>query len=269
VKPVVALLAALLLSFAGCGANGGSAHEVLSETASNLSEIESGTLFMRLVASGTNGLRAESGFELEGPFSLGEGGPLPVAEIEYRKIAGAEQATATFISTGEEVFVRAGGVTFEVPRSMLADEGGVAGSEAVAGLGELRIEDWFIDPDLSEGGEGVDGVRARLDVVAAVNDLLELVRAFGAADLGLLEGRSAEQLERSVRSGRIEVLTGKDDRLLRRLTIDVDLGPQGPRELEQALGELGGARLRFEFGVSDHNEPVEVEAPRTAVPFPG
>jgi hypothetical protein len=268
------ILVALTLgsTLAGCG--GGGSEDALSETASNLGEIESGVLVLRVLVEGTGKGEGQVGFELDGPFALAQEGKLPVAEIAYRKIAGDETAEATFISTGERAFVETGGQTYELPDAMIANlRAPEGGTQPVEGLEELEIGDWMVEPEVSDGGEvggaDTDRIRSRLDVVAAVNDMLELARGLGAADLGTLEGDGAEQLRRAVQSSSIDVFTGKEDRLLRRLAIDVEFGATGPPELEQVLGELGGAHLIFDFEIGDPNEPVEVAAPSDSQPFPG
>jgi hypothetical protein len=267
---LLALLA--VLSLAACG-GGSNSQTALSETASKLGEIKSGTLTLRVLVEATGQLEGRAGFELHGPFALAEEGKLPQADMEYRRIAGGQESTAAFVSTGERVFVKAGGQTYELPESMVADLRGQGGSENASGLGELDIGDWMIDPQVSDGGQvggaETDRVTSRLDVVAAVNDLLELVRSLGAADLGRLEGRSAERLRRAVKSSSIVVWTGKDDRLLRKLEIRADFAASGPPELEQALGQLGGARVTFLLEIGHPNEPVHVKAPEDAVPYTG
>jgi hypothetical protein len=268
--PLVALLALVL---GGCGGGSG-ARDALAETAGKLGDIRSGTLTLEVRIEGTGQVGGEAGFELEGPFGFGEAGELPQADIAYRRIAGSQQAEARFVSTGEKAFVEVGGETYELPDSMVADlrttEGG-SGSDS--GLGELDIGDWLVDPQLSDGGEvggaETDRVSSRLDVVAAVNDLLGVVRDLGVADLGQLDGERAEQLRRAVTSSSIDIWTGKDDRLLRKLEIHAKFGASGPSELEQALGELGGAKVTFLLEIADPNEPVHVQAPADAVPYPG
>jgi hypothetical protein len=273
-KRLAPLLVALTLAptLAGCG--GGGSEDVLSETASNLGEIESGVLVLRVLVEGTGDVEGQVGFELDGPFALAKEGKLPLAEIAYRKIAGDETAEATFISTGERAFVETAGQTYELPDAMVAGlRAPEGGGQAVEGLEELEIGDWIIEPETTDGGQvggaETDRIRSRLDVVAAVNDMLELARRLGAPDLGKLEGDGAEQLRRSVRSSSIDVFTGREDRLLRRLAIDVEFGATGPPELEQVLGELGGAHVVFDLEIGEPNEPVEVAAPTDAQPFPG
>lgn len=266
-----ALLAALALAAAGCGSP--STEDVLSETAANLGEIKSGTISLRILVSAED---RDAGFELEGPFAFPSGeDELPVAELEYTQIAGEERATTTFVSTGEKAFVRVDETTYELGPEQVDELRGTGGPLAGdTGLEELEIRDWFAEAEVSEGdevgGDATDRVAARLDVVAAANDLLSLVRAFDPAAAPTFEGKSAEQLRRAVRSANVEVLTGKDDRLLRRLVIDVEVGADLPEnEVGTLLEDLSRASFRLELTIADPNHEVTVEEPADAQPFPG
>jgi hypothetical protein len=269
VSRLAGLLAIVALACVGCG-GGKSANEVLSDTADNLSEIRSGDLSLRLAVAAEGG--EQVGVELDGPFAFSEGGELPVADVEVTQIAGNERTTLTFISTGESAFVQVGEETFELPRAEAERLRGVGGEPQGGGLEELRIEDWFGDAEVSDGGEiggaETDRVSATLDVVSAANDLLELARAFGGIDAQALEGASAEQLRRAVEAATVEVYTGEDDRLLRRLAIDARLRADVPPEIEGTLGALGGARFTLELGIANPNRPVSVEEPEDARPYP-
>ena len=133
-----------------------------------------------------------------------------------------------------------------------------------SGLEELRVDDWIIDPKSSDGGDvggaDTDKIEAELDVVAAVNDLAELATSFGGSSLDAIEGQEAEQLRNAVRDAKIEVWTGDEDRLLRRLRLEADFDPQLPDWLEE-LARAAGSTVIFELEIDDPNEPVEVEAP--------
>jgi hypothetical protein len=270
VSRLAGLLATVALACVGCG-GGESANEVLSDTADNLSEIRSGDLSLRLVVATEGG--EQVGVELDGPFAFSEGGELPVADVEVTQIAGNERTTLTFVSTGESAYVQVGDETFELPGAEAERLRGVgAEPQSGGGLEELRIEDWFGDAEVSDGGEiggvNTDRVSATLDVVSAANDLLELARAFGGIDGRALEGASAEQLQRAVESATVDVYTGEDDRLLRRLAIDARLRADVPPEIEGTLGTLGGARFTLELGIANPNRPVSVEEPENAQPYP-
>ncbi len=250
------------------------AQEVLSDTAANLPRIDSGVLTMKMITESSGQLAGEMGFELEGPFALPVGDEtLPVAEFRYTQIAGPQSAEATFISTGQEAFIEIDGQAYELPAEDLAEEPAAAPAAAAAGLGPIRLDRWIRDPELSDGGEvgGTDTwkVTAELDAAVAIPDLMQLSGSLGSTGmLAAFQGAGSEQLEQAVESSTIEVYTGKDDRLLRRLVMDVRLGLS---HLEEELGDavtgLAGVHLQFEVGVSDIGRQVSVEAPTDALPI--
>lgn len=267
---VLALLLLLLPALAGCSiGGGGDADEVLAQTAANLGDIRSGTLDLRLIVEPREG--EEFGFELHGPFALAdESGALPVLDVEYTQIVDGRSGTISLVSTGEEAFAVVDGQAYELGEEqtveLQAASGALGGSGGGAGSGlvELPIDAWVVDPEVEDGGEvggaDTDHVAGELDVVAATNGLIDLARAFGRP-LPRLEEADADRLRDSARETNFDVWTGKDDRLLRRLVLAAELGLEVPEELRAALGDLVGATITFELGVTDPNEDVSVEAP--------
>lgn len=258
--------------FAGCGGGDGGAEDVLAETADNLEQIESGRLSMRLVVTPTGAEAERVGFELEGPFSLEGAGELPVARMEYTQILGSARGAVTVVSTGRKAYVEVDGQAYELPPEQEEElRAAGAGLAEGAGLGELGLDDWIEDPNLSQGGvvAGVetDRIAAGLDVAAAAQDLVEVARGLPEGSLEELAEADERTIERATRSATLELFTGKDDRLLRRLSIDVDLGFDVPTALRSALGDLVGAQIEFELTVEDPNTPVTVEGPDGALPY--
>jgi hypothetical protein len=266
------LLALLLLlpALAGCSiGGGGDPEEVLAETAANLGDIRSGTLDLRLIVQPQEG--EEFGFELHGPFALAdEAGALPVLDVDYTQIVDGRSGTISLVSTGEEAFAVVDDQAYELAEEQVVELraasgalGGGAGGGS-SGLGELPIDDWVVDPEVEDGGEvggaETDHVSGELDLVSAANGLIDLARAFGRP-LPRLEDADAERLRDSARETAFDVWTGQDDRLLRRLLLEAELGLDVPEELRAALGDLVGATITFELGVTDPNEDVSVEAP--------
>jgi hypothetical protein len=262
----------LALVLAGCGGDGGEADDVLAETAERLEAIESGRLTMKLVVSPTGAEAEKVGFELEGPFSLDARGGLPIARIDYTKIRGSARGAVTIVSTGRKAYVEVDGQVYELPPER-EDELRAAGAALAEGegLGALRLDEWIEDPELSEGGTvaGVetDRIDARLDVAAAAQDLVEVARGLPQGSLEELAEADEQTIERATRSATLELFTGKEDRLLRRLSLDVDLGFDVPAALRSALGDLVGARIEFDLTVEDPNTTVTVEEPARALPY--
>jgi hypothetical protein len=264
----LACLLALLALAAGCGGGGGeeSATDILSETADNLGEIRSGDLSLELLFAGRNSER--QGFRLEGPFSL-NGGGLPVAELDYVQIAGAEEAQVRFISTGGQAFVEVGGTAYELPPQLVGEIKEATGDLETDGLGErIELGNWIENPSRAEGGTvggaDTDRIAADLNVVNVVNGLVEIAAAFrGTESPPRVEGEAAEQLRRAVDAARIEVYTGKEDRLLRRLVISMEFSPEAPDEVKNILG----VSVDFDFAISDPNKDVNVSPPTNVRPY--
>lgn len=269
-RTLVASVAAVA-ALAGCGGgDGGDPRQALSETAAKLGEIRSGTLDMRVVVDPKAGDAERVGFELRGPFALPEGGGPPEFRIDYTQLLADASATVTLIAAGGKGFVTVGDETYALPAAQQREL--LRAGEAVegGGLRQLALDDWIADAKLSDGddiaGDETDRVEARLDVANATRDLLELANSFGAADAGVLRPADAERLREAADEARIEVLTGADDRLLRRLSIDVDLGLDVPGALRSVFGSVVGAKLELDVTIENPNEPVSVEAPANARP---
>lgn len=262
-----AALAGVLL--AGCG-GGNAASSALEETESNLDSIRSGTLSMVLLASSIAAVEGQgAGFQVEGPFAVGEKeGTLPVADLRYTRITGDERRTTRFLSTGSRAFVEVDGRLTELDESQVADLR-VGDNGSGGGLDGLSLRTWLDDPQLAPGPE-IDGaateqVTGKADAVAILNDVIGLADQFGtgAGPVRRLEGDAAERVRQAVAAAQAEVVTGKEDRLLRRADVSVDLAVTDAR-VREALGELAGARLTLALEVTDLNRPVQVTVPRAA-----
>jgi hypothetical protein len=250
-RAALCLLVATLA--AGCG--GGPA-PTLSETADNLGKIHTGDLTLRLVVSPRSGTKGRIGFVLSGPFAL-RANRVPIARIAYTQIAGAHEATATFISTGSKAYAEANG---SVRGLSPAETQGIrqAASGGPGSLG-LDIAGWMKDPQVTSEGD-LDHISGRVNVVRAANDLLGLLRQLGR-QAPTIEGDEADRLQNAVSSSSLDVWTTKQDRLLRRLLLKADLGLQVPAELRRVLGDVVGAKVDFELAIANPNQPVTVAPP--------
>jgi hypothetical protein len=232
-----------------------------------MGEIRSGTLDLRFETSmkGDNA----SGFELSGPFSLTSDGELPIAELEHKRFDGDNaERTGTFVSTGTEAFVVRKGKTTKIPPEQIASSGLsalVSRDTEDSGLGRLDIGNWITGrPDVSAGGlvGGVDTdkVTARLDPGRVLNGLIELGRALGGAkELQILPAAERARLKAAVDKAQLEVWSGKEDRLLRKLTLEVVFGVR--KELKEKLKRIDGATISLEASITKLNERVRVKRP--------
>lgn len=257
------VLLGLLVAAAGCGGGGGA----VGEAADKLGEVRSGELYLRLVVQP----RGEAGddpfgFELEGPFQLAdEEGKLPVARITYTQIANGQEGEATFIADGENAFIEADGVAYELSDED-EDDLRAVGGESEDALDGLQLDEWFVDPEERDAEGGGKRVDASVDVVNAANDLIELTNELrGEDELQQLEGDDARRLEEAVKKATLELVAGEDD-YLRRLKLIADIGFAVPERLRDVLSSEVGSTFEFELRIDRPNEPVEVQAPEDARP---
>jgi hypothetical protein len=251
----------LVLLGSGCGGLG--AGSPLAVAGDNLAEIRSGDITLRLVAATHAG--AETGFAISGPFSMPEDDSLPEAELTIEQIGPQSGDPVLFISTGETAFVEIDGDAYELSPEQVNSLRGSSQPGDEGPFDGLDLDTWVTNPEVSEG-DVVDGVetetiRGRLDVVAAANDLFSMARDFGGVVVSDIESEEAERLRNAVESATLEVVVGKNDGLLRRLDIDVDLSAAAPERLEPALSDLLGVGFELFLEIEDPNEDVDIEAP--------
>jgi hypothetical protein len=260
VKRAVGALVAGALA-AGCGGDGGNPSSALRETADKLGTIRSGIITFSMKVD-PQGEGEPFGFELRGPFELADEGELPRADVEYTQIANGQSETVRLVSDGDRAVALAGGRSVPLEEAALRNLRGAGAVLGTAGgedegLEELRVDEWLVDPELSDGPGATDMIGGELDIVAVANGLLELA----GAETRRLDAATGKQLRDAVESAEFELLTGDEDRLLRRLALDVDLAAEVPEELRQALGEVVGADFSFVLEIGEPNEPVEIDLP--------
>lgn len=253
--------AVALLAAVGCGASGGgSAQEALRDTARKLDDITSARIDLRMTAQSASS--GPVGFRMRGPFALPERAGVPVADVELTELRGKQETTVKYVATGQDAYVVRDGKA-----TKLSGSGGVTFDRG-NGLGSLRIDGWLRDPKVSDGGDvggtDTDKISAGLNVARAFDDLGRLgeqLKTSALANLRPLDARAREQVEKAARDATIEVWTGKEDRLLRRLVVNVVLTAAG--EVPEGLKALVPVTLSLTMDLAAVNQPVKVEAPAT------
>jgi hypothetical protein len=259
----LALIALAAAALAGCG-SGSNAGSIVSETTDNLGKIHSGVLDLKLMVT-PHGGGEPFGFELKGPFSL-RPGKLPVARVAYTQTANGTSGTATFVSDGTRAWVVSPAGTRPLTAAQAAPLVGAtqALGGSSGGLSGFDVGAWVKHATVSDGGTAggaaTDEITGDLDVVAAANGLMGFA-ALAGRNATEIAGADATRLRDAVHSSSVKVLTGKDDRLLRRMSMSADLGFDVPAGLKNALGTNVGAKIDFLLAVTDPNTPVVVKAP--------
>jgi len=266
VRRTVPLFLGFTLFLAGCGGGDADPATVLSQTAANLGEIHSAeSMHLKLLVDPAEG--DPFGFELEGPFALCQQRALPLLDVEYTQIANGQEATVRIVANGTRGFVVIDGTAYEMSDDQEADLRSACDEleSGDSGLESLRVGDWVRDPDAS-AGDDVDTVTGELDVVAVVNDLVDIARAFGGSTLARLDADDAGRIAEATEDSRFELETGHDDHLLRRLFLEAKLGFDVPEDLRRALGDAVGGTFTFELELEDPNGQVEVQQPANPRP---
>ena len=263
-RALLLLLGVVALS--GCGGGDVDPAEVLSQTAANLGKIKSAeSMHLKLMVDPGEG--DPFGFELEGPVALCQQRALPILDVEYTQIANGQEATVRLLANGTRGYVVLDGTAYQMSEEQAADLSSACEDleSGDGGLESLRVGDWVRDPEASSGDD-VDTVTGELDVVAVVNDLVAIARAFGGSTLAHLDRDDAQRIADATKDSSFELETGHDDHLLRRLALDAELGFDVPDDLRRALGDAVGGSVTFELELEGPNGQVEVQTPNDARP---
>lgn len=262
-RRAAAALATVVVALAGCAAFQGP----LEKTAAKLADIRSGKMELRLVAATPEGLR--TGFELKGPFAMPEGEELPKANLTYTRYAGTTEDTFGFISTGEAAFLRVGERSYRLPDERIESMRGSENAGRRGPFSGLDLDDWVTDAEVSatQNGSGTETISGDLDVVAAVNDMLGIARDYGGVDRPDIEGEDAERIRNAVKRAGLELVTGREDRILRSLAVTTDFGTDPPEAFRRALEGVSGVNFTLELRITEPNSDVSVEAPANPLPY--
>ncbi|MBX5441668.1 MAG: hypothetical protein IRZ32_09100 [Solirubrobacteraceae bacterium] len=265
-RAVLAVILAGALALAGCGgddASDRSAAELIEATFSSDQPVESGRLQLGLRAD-----LAESGTvegTLTARFARGGEGQIPKLDGQLSLVTGGGSLEAGAISTGDKGYLVVAGRAYEVPagdweritKGYVASEREVderrRSQPTLASLG-IDPRRWLVDPRKAGEGE-VEGVRtiritAGVDVPRMVADVAKVAEGNDLSER--LGADDVEQLERSVRSARVEIDTGREDERLRRLVVRL---------------ELASGTLELSVQYADLDEPQEIAAPEGARPL--
>ena len=274
---LVAALCALALPVAGCGGSADQSsdpQQLLNETFGGEGSVDSGVLDVSFAASssGRDGGSLEAG--LSGPFQARDPDQLPLIDF-----SGSLRATGAGDNTsfdggltlaGDAAFVTIGGQAYEVDEATFTSFSDAfaqstaqqqdQGEQGAALFDQLGIDPagWLTDVS-NEGTEEVDGVETvHISGTADVSRIVADAEALDPTGNALGAGGS-KALAESVRAAGVDVYTGVEDKILRRLDLTLELADGG------AGGQVLG--LAVSIGVSGVNEEQTIEAPADAKPL--
>ena len=283
------LILLLALVAVGCGGDGDTADsstdvdQLLNDTFSGSKSIQSGKLSLAL------GLESDGGqgpvtAKISGPFQSEGEGRLPQLDLEGSFEGGGESMSGGVTATRDAAYVSFGGSTYEVAGPVFEQfkAGYEQSAKEASGEKDQSLASLGIDPrrwltDARNEGEAkvgdTDTIKITGDVdvpklLDDVNGALEKIRALGVQGSDQIPDKLTEAEKRQTAEAiddlSVEIYTGADDRILRRMVIG--LGVQLP-EGSTTAGGAQSADIRFDFQLLDVNEDQEIEAPANAKPF--
>jgi hypothetical protein len=297
---ILSLILVVSGAVAACGGDGGGDEDpsqVLDQTFRNPEPIDSGVLDLSL--DGSAGAQGSVRATLSGPFDgLTDTSTVPQADlaasIDVQGVTQSFNVDGGLTVTGENAYVTYGGQAYEIGTQIFRQIQSLFAqnvAERQRGRGErsfsetckrlvrssgghvaacdIDVASWVTNLS-NEGTESVEGEKAihvsgDADVERIFSDLSGIVRQLpGAGDQA--RGLSQlERLERAITSATIDVYSGADDRLLRRLDLglSVDLSALS----SASVIPLGTLDLTVSLILSDLNSPQTITPPEN--PRPG
>jgi hypothetical protein len=201
--------------------------------------------------------QGESGsLELTGAYQGRGRDELPQFEVDVKLEGGGEKFDAGFVSTGDKAWFTKGETGYPLAAETWKAASDAAKKRSTSTPIQLPFDpsNWVKDVK-SEGSRRIDGVEtehvsASVDTAAALRDLTRMARTAGGTQAVLPKGALAS-VERAVKRADFDVFVGSRDRILRRLTADLEIAPPRGESVKVALA----------FNLSDVNEPQRIAAP--------
>jgi hypothetical protein len=294
---LTAALVALAGIAAGCGGGGGSGEDidkVLDQTFGRDKKVDSGKLDFNLQAKleGIAQLSRPVTVKVGGPFEgleerVKDTGRLPRSDFDVVADAGGQRIQAGFTSTGDKLYVGFQGRDYVVPdaqferfKRQLQRAQAQADKSEQRDLSTFGIDprDWLKDAK-DEGTEDVGGV-STIHISAGVNVeklLDDFDRLLDRADqLGLSPQQQQQlpqrippavrkQIVESVKDAKLDVFTGKDDKVLRKLQLDLRF--EVPENLQRQAQGLKKGDIELSYQINELNQPQTITPPKSPRPL--
>jgi hypothetical protein len=256
--------------------------EVLRQTFGEDKEIKSGVLDVgaHIELKGIPQLEEPVRLRLRGPFiSATDDKQAPKFDLDFSVDAAGQTLRAGAVSTGDRGFIEIQGQAvqisdeeFERYKSLLREDGEQEEGVSLSSLG-INPDRWLRNPEYI-GSEDVGGaetlhVRAGIDVprlLEDVNRVLSRAEQVEGQRARQLTDAERRQLADAVRNARIDVWTGEDDKILRRLNLNIDF--EVDDKVSRRAQGLESGTIRLDLSYSGVNDEQEIKAPADAAPPP-
>jgi hypothetical protein len=287
---LLSLLAAAVLGITACGGDdsgGGSGseataetdvNELLTQTFTGKKDVDSGNLDVAIKVEAQGGdsqLEGPINITLKGPFQAQEDGQLPKFKLDASVEGAGQNINAGATSTGDKGFVSFQGTNYVLDDQIFQqfkagyEEAQKQGSDQQQSFASLGMDPRKWLTDAKNDGEAQVGDDTTIKITGGIDvaKLLDDVNAAlgKASSLGLsgagdvpekLTEEQRQQVLDAVKDPRVEIYTGKDDQILRRLVVNLGV------EAEGTSGTFG-----IDVSITDLNEDQEIAEPADPKPF--
>jgi hypothetical protein len=286
---LLALLAALALGVAACGGGGDKAssdtdvNTLLKDTFRGNKNVKSGKLNLSLKVDAKGGSSSTQGpiaLSVAGPFQSQGKQKLPKFKIDFAFEGAGQSIKAGLTSTGTKGFVNFQGTDYAVSDQVFqqfkagyeqAQKNGSSSKQqqSLSSLG-LDPRQWLTNPknagDAKVGDDDTIKITGGVDVnklLDDVNNALQKVKQLGAQGTQSLPSQltaaQRKQVVDAIKNPKVEIYTGKDDKILRRMVVSLGI--------VDTKGSSGSANINFDLAISNLNEDQKVSEPSGAKPF--
>ncbi len=285
---IVGLLTAVVL--AGCGGDsetgerasaGSDVNALLRETFANVGQMKSATVDLKVNVEprGANAATGQVAARLSGPFESQGANRLPKFAFDVEMTSAGQTVSGGATYTGEKGFITLQGTAYEVSDAVLgpfvatyeqalkSQQNAQKGGPVLGALG-IDFRKWLKDPrnegEAKVGDTDTIKLTGSADIVQVVADLSKISER--AATLPGAGGRvpqklTPEQEQRvteAIKAVNVEVYTGAEDKILRRLVVTADL--------KDAAAKVD-AGLLLDLTFTKVGSEQQIEGPADAQPF--
>jgi hypothetical protein len=289
IRILVAMLAIALpvaLIAAACGGGSSDNNEdpqkVLDETFNNPTKITSGKLDISLDGSAEGEQSGTFNAQVSGPFQTEANDPtaFPQFDLTANLSGSAGGPSLSFdgslIATKDNAYVEYQDQAYEVGADVFKQFTQAYAQAAQQNQSKQSNKSFFeqlgIDPSTwltnvtNEGTTDVDGtdtiqVHGDADVAKILSDLEKASQQAGGASQQLTPQQS-DLIESAVKEASIDVYSGTDDHLLRKLALSLKIEPPAGTG-----ASVSSVDVNFSITLSDVNEPQTISAPSNAKPI--
>jgi len=241
-----------LLVLAGCGTDTGQQASSSSDAAALLKVTMANAAKVKAATVDIQASTGQGHARVTGPIVAGDGKSLPkfalAATVSQSSSSKPQAMGVTW--TGERGFVMTDGKAYEVPAMLVEQLGSTVGTKFTGPLPQLELTKWISNPrnagPATVGGVSTVKITGDVDVAQMSRDLSQLTGALGVAGGGQLD------LATAVKNAKVEVYTGADDQILRRIVVH---------------GDVKGAPSVLDLTLTKVGQPQPITAPANPRPF--